>query len=182
MTAPATGASAPAAPTGSTEPPVAPQAPINPPAADPATGEANGELGDAGKEALRKEREARKAADKELRELRARVQEFEDAKLTDEQRTAERIKALELDAAKAIRYEAAEKSGLPLSLAPRLTGSTLDELIADAEQLKELLGTATPAPTASSTPKPDPRQGGGQGDAVGTMTAGKELYRQRKRT
>lgn len=179
MTAPATGSPATAEP-GTTEP-TAPQAPT--PAAEPATGDANGDLGDAGKAALQKERDARKAADKELRELRARVQQFEDAKKTDEQRNAERIEALQKDAAKALRYEAAEKSGLPLSLSQRLNGSTLDELIADAEQLKQLLGTAAPAaPATPSTPKPDPRQGGGQGEVVGTMTAGKELYRQRKRT
>ncbi|MGW5387197.1 hypothetical protein [Nocardia sp. NPDC003963] len=177
MTAPATGSPATAEP-GTTEP-TAPQAPT--PAADPATGDANGDLGDAGKEALRKEREARKAADKELRELRTKVQQFEDAKLTDEQRNTARIEALEKDAAKAIRYEAADQAGLPLRLAPRLVGSTLDELLADAQQLKAEMGESTPAaPPAPSTPKPDPRQGGGQTDAGGSMAAGKALYASRK--
>lgn len=177
MTAPATGSPATAEP-GTTEP-TAPQAPT--PAAEPATGDANGDLGDAGKAALQKEREARKAADKELRDLRARVQQFEDAKKTDEQRTADRIEALQKDAAKALRYEAAEKSGLPLSLSQRLNGSTLEELMADAEQLKQLVGTAQPAtPPAPSTPKPDPRQGGGQADTGGSMDSGRAAYEARK--
>jgi len=180
MTAPATGAPAPAE-SGTTEPTAAPQAPT--PAAEPATGPAEGDLGDAGKAALQREREARKAAEKAQKALEARVKEFEDAQKTEAERNAERIKKLEEDAAKALRYEAADKAGLALSLAPRLNGTTLDELVADAEQLKQLMGANAPAaPATPTTPKPDPRQGGGQGEVVGTMTAGRDLYKQRKRT
>ncbi|MFE7799016.1 hypothetical protein [Nocardia sp. NPDC057440] len=175
MTAPATG-TAPAAP-GSTEPPVAPQAP-EPPAAAPATGPADGDLGDAGKAAIKKERDARQAAEKAQKALEARVKEFEDAQKTEGERTAERIAKLEVDAAKALRYEAAAQSGLPLSLAQRLNGTTLDELVADAEQLKQLVGSGTSA--APATPKPDPRQGGGQADTGGTMAAGRAAYEAKK--
>jgi hypothetical protein len=161
---------------------VAPQAPINPPAAEPATGPADGDLGDAGKAAIKKEREARQAAEKAQKALEARVKEFEDAQKTESERTAERIKQLEADAAKAKRYEAANAAGLSLSLAPRLVGNTLEELIADAEQLKQQLGSAAPTgPTLPPTPAPDRRQGGGQAETGGTMAAGRAAYEARKR-
>ncbi|NEW40788.1 hypothetical protein GV794_01960 [Nocardia cyriacigeorgica] len=138
-------------------------------------------MGDGGKKALETERAARKAAEKARREAEAKVQQFEDAQKTESQRTEERIQQLEKDAAKALRYEAADTSGLPLSLAGRLKGTTLDELIADAADLKQLLGAATPAaPAAPSTPKPDPRQGGGQADAGGSMDSGRAAYQARK--
>ncbi|MEU9515912.1 hypothetical protein [Micromonospora sp. NPDC048169] len=138
-------------------------------------------LGEGGKKALDAERATNRELTKERNALAAQVKAFEDAQKTESQKTADRIADLEKDAAKAIRYEAAEKSGLPLSLASRLSGSTLDELIADAEELKQLVGSAAPAaPAAPSTPKPDPRQGGGQADAGGSLAAGKALYASRK--
>lgn len=179
MTAPATGTSAPAAPTGTTEPPVAPQAPIEAPAAEPATGPAEGELGEAGKAALKQEREARKAAERAQKALEARVKEFEDAQKTEAERNADRIKQLEEDAAKAIRYEAAVEAELPLSLAGRLIGNTREELVADAVKLKEQLG-ATARVAAPLTPKPDLRQGGGPVDAGSSMATGAALYAARK--
>lgn len=177
MTAPATGAPAPAE-SGTTEP-TAPQAPT--PAAEPATGPADGELGEAGKAALQREREARKAADKELRELRTRVQQFEQAQMTDTQKTEARIKALEKDAAKALRYEAAAAEGIPLASAHRLHGDTLEELLEDAKRYKaERASEAPSAPASPPTPKPDPRQGGGPVDAAGSMATGAALYAARK--
>lgn len=181
MTAPATG-TAPAAP-GSTEPPVAPQAPIDTPVAVPATGTPNGDdaLGEGGKKALDAERKARDAAEKALRAAESKVRAFEDAQKTEAEKTAERIRALEEDAAKALRYEAADKAELPLSLAARLKGNTLEELIADAAELKQLLGATTPAaPTPPATPAPDRRQGGGQAEPGGTMAAGRADYEARK--
>ncbi|TLF72915.1 hypothetical protein [Nocardia cyriacigeorgica] len=154
-----------------------------PPPPTPAEPEPSGpdELGDGGKKALETERAARKAAEKARREAEAKVQAFEDAQKSEAQRTQERIEQLEKTAAKALRYEAAEKSGLPLSLAGRLSGATLDELIADAAELKQLLGAAAPAePAAPPTPKPDPRQGGGQADAGGSMDSGRAAYQARK--
>ena len=174
MTAPATG-TAPAAP-GSTEPP---EAPVTP-AAEPATGPADGDLGDAGKAAIQKERDARKAADKARREAEAALQQLQDAHKTDEQRNADRMAQLEQDAAKALHYEAAERVGLPLAMAMRLNGSTIDELVADGEQFKQLLGSAAPTPPAPPAPKPDPRQGGGQAETGGSMESGRAAYQARK--
>ncbi|WP_280193825.1 hypothetical protein [Nocardia farcinica] len=179
MTAPATGTPAPADP-GTTEP-TAPL--VSTPNAEPATGTGDGDLGESGLAALKAERKARAAAEKAQAALEAKVKAFEDAQKTEAERTAERIAALEKDAAKALRYEAAEKAELPLSLAARLNGSTLEELIADAGQLKQLMGINAPdTPAPAPTPKPDRRQGGGETNAGGSMTAGRDLYRQRKRT
>lgn len=178
MTAPATGTPAPADLTGSTEP-TTPA--VSTPNVEPATGNADGELGEGGLKALEAERKARAAAEKAQKALEAKVKAFEDAQKTDADRAAERIAELEQKAAQATRYEAAEKAGLPLSLAARLNGSTLEEMVADAEQLKQLLAGAAPTPDVPSTPKPDRRQGGGTDNAVGTMTAGRDLYKQRNR-
>ncbi|MCM6778039.1 hypothetical protein NDR87_30910 [Nocardia sp. CDC159] len=177
MTAPATG-TAPAEP-GTTEPTTAPQAPVTP-AAEPATGTTDGELGDAGKAAIQKERDARKAAEKARREAEAELQRIKDANKSEDERRADRIAQLEKDAAKALRYEAAEKAELPLALAARLKGETLDEMIADAQELKQLLGVTATTPAAPPTPKPDPRQGGGQADVGGSMAAGRAYYEARK--
>jgi len=178
MTAPATGTPAPADSTGSTEPTL-----VSTPEVKPATGGADGELGEAGLKALKAERKAREAAEKEKAALEAKVREFEDSKKTEAEKAAERIATLEREAAKALRYEAAEKAELPLSLAARINGSTLEEMVADAEQLKQLMGLTpqshTPAPPA--TPKPDKRQGGGETVNNGSMSAGRDLYKQRNR-
>ncbi|MEU1432138.1 hypothetical protein ABZ412_34230 [Nocardia sp. NPDC005746] len=172
-------------PTGAT--PTEPNVPTPPP---PAPDE--DDLGESGEKALKAERAARRAAEKAAREsttreqdLAAKLKAFEDANKTDAERTAERIAGLEKDAAKALRYEAAEKTGLSLALAQRLKGSTLDEMIADAEDLKALIGgnTAQGSTTDTkepSTPKPDRRQGGGSGDVSGSMAAGRAAYEARK--
>lgn len=66
----------------------------------------------------------------------------------------------------ALRYAVAAETDLPLSLAPRLTGSTKEELLADANSLKTLIPTQVapkpPTPTAPPAPKP----GGGKGRAA----------------
>ena len=111
-------------------------------------------LGDGGKRALQAERDARKQAERALADLQKQV---EDANKTAEQKAAEALaeaqKASEMNAAKALRYEVAAAKGIDLKLASRLTGSTKEELEADADSLKALL-----APTG---PKPDPSQGHG---------------------
>lgn len=152
-----------------------------PPATEPTTPPDSGELGDGGKKALDSERKARAAAEKAQRALEARVKEFEDAQKTEAERTAERIKLLEQDAAKALRYEAAALEGIALTSAHRLNGNTLEELRADALAYKAELASVPPAtPAVPPAPKPDPRQGGGQADAGGTMAAGRAAYEARK--
>ncbi|WP_139812457.1 hypothetical protein [Prescottella equi] len=147
-------------PANPTPPPPAPTDPPKP-EGDP--------LGEGGMKALRSEREARAAAEQRAQELADRVKEFEDAQKTQAERDAEQRAELERtateNATKALRYEAAAKAGLPLSTAGRLQGATLDELVADAESFKELLGAAPPA---VKNPAPDPSQGRGGGKTTHT--------------
>ncbi|MFE2994266.1 hypothetical protein ACFXG4_04950 [Nocardia sp. NPDC059246] len=151
-----------------------------------------GDLGESGEKALKAERAARRAAEKAARESSTREQDLanklkaiEDANKTDAEKQSERIAGLEKDAAKAVRYEAAEKTGLSLALAQRLKGSTLDEMIADAEELKALIGGGTAQTDGTETketktPKPDRRQGGGGGEVSGSMASGRAAYEARK--
>ncbi|MCR6706559.1 MAG: hypothetical protein NVV66_18350 [Cellulomonas sp.] len=146
----------------------------NPPADDTGNdGEAA--LGDAGKKALTVERDARAAAEKALADLR---KEIEDSKKSAEEKAADDLAAAQRDAAaaelKSLRYEVAAAKGLDLKLAPRLTGATKAELEADADALKALI------PAATSGPKPDRSQGGGNGDVAGaSVSAGRSLYAER---
>lgn len=137
----------------SEQPKPTPPTPPTPPA-PPATDE---KLGEAGIKALTAEREARKQAEDQLKALK---QQIEDADKTAEQKAAEALaaaqKAATESAARALRYEVAAAKGLDLKLAPRLTGSTQEELEADADTLKELLAAANP-----KAPKPDPSAGAG---------------------
>jgi len=115
-------------------------------------------LGDPGKAALVRERTAKTEADKALADALAKVKTFEDAQKTDAQKAADALKAAQDEAARAtaqaLRLQAAANKGLDLSLAPRLVGTTLAELEADAEGLKSKV-----TPT-STTPRPDRTQGG----------------------
>lgn len=63
-------------------------------------------------------------------------------KLTDRATEAERVAA---DAVlRATRFEVAAEKGLPIELAPRLQGSTKDELLADADVLLTQVGPVKP--------------------------------------
>lgn len=110
----------------------------------PATGDMGGQqLGDAGKKAIQTERDARKKAEESLKALQ---QQVEDSKKSAEQKSADALakaqaKATE-ESAKALRYEVAAEKGLDLALAARLTGSTKEELEADADSLMELIPKA----------------------------------------
>jgi len=120
------------------------------------------DLGDAGKKAITAEREARKTAEKAVTDLTARVKAFEDAQKTDAEKSSEALasaqKTATESAAKALRYEVAAEKGIPLTAAARLTGTTREELLADADALKGLLGATGPGPrpdlTQSSTRDP----------------------------
>jgi hypothetical protein len=161
------------------------------------------ELGDAGKKALAAEREARKsaddarkAADKTVADLNAKLAKLAPleklaAALGDgdpgkgkteiellSERLAEQEKATLDERAARWRAEVAQEKGLTKKQSARLTGSTYDELAADADELLSLFpkpDTAEPpkdpAPPADPpkdpkppAPKPDPSQGS-RGDA-----------------
>lgn len=117
------------------------------------------DLGEGGVKALDSERAARKAAEKQARELAAKVAEFENANKTELEKLAERAataeKAVADAEAKLMRSEVAGQFGLPPELAGRLQGGSIEELTADAEQLKALLA-----------PKPQPAGNGRMGETL----------------
>ena len=140
-----------------------PSAPGATPPAPPAPTDGDEPLGDGGKKALVAERARAAKAEADLAALR---KEIEDSKKTAEQRAADDLKAAQDAAAKAtataLRYEVAAEAGIPLALASRLTGSTREEIEADAVNLKALIpaGATPPAPR----PQPDPGQGARPGE------------------
>ena len=114
--------------------------PADAPTPEPAGDTAEKETGKGGKDAvladLAKERDRRQA-------LEAQLQEYQDAQKTDAEKTAERLTAAETAAAESsaelARYKAAAEADLPLNMAGRLRGDSLDDLIEDAKALKEHL-------------------------------------------
>lgn len=125
------------------------------------------DLGDAGKKAIDAMKAERDEARRKAAEAEAKVKEFEDSQKSQAEKDAERLAELEKQARdnglKALKYEAAEKTGIPLAAAHRLNGESLDDLIKDAEALKEL-GIGRKTDDKAPTPKPDKSQGstGGQ--------------------
>lgn len=114
------------------------------------------ELGDGGKKAIQAEREARKAAERTATELAAKLKSFEDANLSELERTK---KAAEESAAELatlrkenIRASVALTKGVPVDLIEFLTGDTEEAVAAKADLLMARLNTP-------GTPKPDPSQG-----------------------
>lgn len=137
-------------------------------------------LGEAGLKALQAEREARRQAEARVAEFERAQREAEDAAKTEEQRREERLAELERTAReselKALRFEVAAAKGIPLAAAARLAGSSREELEADADELKWLL---TPEPRS---PKPDPSQGGGETEKSGSVSSGRDLFRERRKS
>lgn len=158
--------------------------PENQPEPDPGTDPGKGDhdqLGDAGKRALNAERDARQKAEKDANDLRARIKQLEDADLSEKEKTEkerdEYRTTSESSRALLDRYEAAEEAGLPLSWAKRLTGSTKDEILADAKSVKAELDAQG---KRSGNPRPDPSQGQGGGDKTsGSVAAGRDLFAER---
>ena len=104
--------------------------------ADTAKETPDGDLGDSGKQAIVAEREARKAAERQLREVQKSLKEYEDRDKTELQRALERADAAEKQATEAkftaLRTKVAASKGVPAS---SLTGATEDELTASADEL-----------------------------------------------
>lgn len=101
-------------------------------------------------EEVAKIREALKKANKEAAENRKRLEAFEkeeqerkQAAMSDQEKTAQRLKEYESELNKLKRKElvrkVADEVGLPLALAERLQGETEEELKADAEKLLTLV-------------------------------------------
>lgn len=96
------------------------------------------------------------AVAKELSELRAKTQAFEDEKRTDVEKAQARAetaeKALAVREAEALRASIALEKGLTASQAKRLVGATREELEADAADLLADLKATTPVvPKAPGT-------------------------------
>lgn len=130
---------------------------------DDSANDKDGDLGEGGLKALQSERDARKQAEKENADLKAKIQAFEDANKSQAEKDAEEREKLQKanteNASLVLKYQVAEAKGLSLSAAQRLKGSTKEELEADADELKKILGQATPPPPP--TPQPDRSQGSG---------------------
>jgi hypothetical protein len=114
------------------------------------------ELGDGGKKAIQAERDARKVAERTVADLAAKLKSFEDANLSELERTkkAAEESAAELAALRTenVRNKVALDKGVPADLVEFLTGDTEGDIAAKADLLLARLNTP-------GTPKPDPSQG-----------------------
>ena len=108
-------------------------------------------LGEAGQKALAKEREARKAAEKALKDAQQKVKDFEDRDKTEAQKAADRIAELEKALAdrdtalqtkeiETLRVKVANREGKQVPV-ESVTGSTEEEMIASADRLLAWRGT-----------------------------------------
>lgn len=139
------------------------EAPITDAPASPETADSQPEspadLGDGGQKAIAAEREARKAAEKQLRELQKSLKEYEDRDKSELQKAIERADEAEKRAAtaefNALRNKVAAAKGVP---ATSLTGSTEDELMASADELIAWRDQNKPPAPA---PKRSPASGSG---------------------
>jgi hypothetical protein len=141
--------------------PTDPKPAADPPAGDPPKPDGppaeDKPLGASGEAALKAEREARKAAEKELARYRkAEADKAEADKSEAEKRAAAEQRAADAEL-RALRLEVAHEKGLTPSQAKRLVGATRDELAADADEI--LVDFAAKVPAKPAVPKPDPSQG-----------------------
>jgi len=106
---------------------------------EPVEGAKDEPLREPGKKALIAERERREAAEKQAKELAARLKEIEDRDKTEEQKAQERLAAAERRAAeveqRANRAEVAAAKQLPTELLAGPKSGSVEDLEAFAEQL-----------------------------------------------
>ena len=151
--------------------------PKDPPATGDPKPDPPKDLGDAGKKALDEERKARREAEKQAKDLADRLKTLEDKDKSEVEKLTEQVASLtkERDSAvqRADRLEVAvvksldeDKAKRITTAAKRLTGSTREELEADAD---EFLSTFATSDTPQRTPLPgkpreDLKPGGGDPD------------------
>lgn len=122
---------------------------------------------------LARERDRRQASEAENAELKAKLEQFERAQMSEQEKkdadlakALERIQELEAEKQAQERKEmvlaAVKAANLPAEMADRLKGETADELAADAEKLAATLGF-------DKTPV-DPSQGRNTGGKPQTRT------------
>lgn len=120
-------------------------------------------LGDGGREALDKERAARRDAARQLAEARQRIAQLEDAGKTETERTQARLQRAQVELEQSnrrieelqqqatdrevreLKREVAAEKGLPPQVAERLQGTDLRSLRADAEKFREAINAGVPA-------------------------------------
>lgn len=116
-------------------------------------------LGEAGKKALKAERDRANAAERELAAYKKKEQEEKDKELSESQRLARELETERADkarlAAQTKRYEVASSiEGFPLALVSRLQGDDEASIKADAEALMKQFNVGGP-----KIPKADPSAG-----------------------
>lgn len=136
------------------------------PTPDPATGkdDPKPDLGDAGKKALDDERKARRDAERQLKAVNDQLTALQDKDKSESERAVERVSQLERDlaaaTARADRFEVACEQGLDMTRAKRLTGTTREELEADAEELRGWTAGKPDVPPVPGKPTEDLTGGG----------------------
>jgi hypothetical protein len=134
------------------------------------------ELGEAGKKALDEERKARRDAERQARDLADRLKAIEDKDKTEVERLTGQVATLtkERDAAamRADRLEVAVTKSLDegqalriTSAAKRLTGSTREELEADADEFLAAFASEAPRLTPAGKPREVLKPGNNDPDA-----------------
>jgi len=122
-------------------------------------------LGPNGEKALKSEREARAAAEKQAAELKAQLDQIEAANLSELERAQRAAQEAQSQLAEItrqnLRNSVALAKGVPADLVEFLTGESEQEISAKAEVLMARL-------SAPTSPKPDPSQGAGSGAAKGS--------------
>lgn len=140
------------------------------------------QLGDAGKAALTAERKARKDAEKQLKELNARLQEIEDKDKSELERAQSRLAELEKqygeERAQRLRLSVASQHAIPAEWMDLLTAADEEALTAQAAKVAQLV-KASAAPEFAR----NPGQGAGSGEPVTpSVDSGRDLYRQKHST
>ena len=112
-------------------------------------------LGDSGKRALSQERSARRAAERQLKDMQTRLQQYEDAQKSELQRAQEAAQRYEqelnITRGANARLMAAAVHNLPPDLIDLLGDGTEEEIDARAKLLAEKLAAATPPPPAEES-------------------------------
>lgn len=164
-----------------TSPPAAPQPTAPPVPAPPPSDEEP--LGEGGKKALEAERQARKAAEKVQKDLEAQLRAIQEKDQTELERAQSRLAELEKNYATAeaqrLRLQVATAHGITSEDLVLMTGTTEEELTAQATRIAALNSNraAATAPPAFAT-SPGQLAGNGTPPAPATtVSAGRELYR-----
>lgn len=124
------------------------------PAKDDDAADSAESLGDAGRQALSRERKARRDAERQLKAIQAQLKDLQDKDKSETEKLREENETLKADLVKATnrgdRLQVALDKGLTAAQAKRLAGDTLEELEADADEVLE----AFPSRPEGATPPP----------------------------